>query len=233
MSLVATCPNCGTVFSMVREQLEASSGQVRCGHCMEVFDAKTQQGDAQMLDLLGDANPDVTDAPPNMTLSFVEQAKKRAFWSSTMIRSMMAIAAMLLLFGLSVQVLRTERERLVQAFPSLQPTAQKLCRLWTCPVSARLQIEGWRIESSSFQKEGANAFRLGVQLQNTSPAALLVPQLELSLLDASDALLVRRVIALETAKSLASGEERSYSFLISPQVNLRGIVGYRLVLFYP
>jgi predicted Zn finger-like uncharacterized protein len=48
MSLVTTCPSCGTVFRIVREQLDASSGWVRCGHCMDVFDAKSQFSDLEL-----------------------------------------------------------------------------------------------------------------------------------------------------------------------------------------
>jgi predicted Zn finger-like uncharacterized protein len=33
------CPNCQTHFRVSREQLQASSGQVRCGRCQSVFDA--------------------------------------------------------------------------------------------------------------------------------------------------------------------------------------------------
>jgi predicted Zn finger-like uncharacterized protein len=33
------CANCGTYFRVTREQLQASSGQVRCGRCDSIFDA--------------------------------------------------------------------------------------------------------------------------------------------------------------------------------------------------
>ncbi len=33
------CPNCETVYRVTPQQLQASSGQVRCGRCREVFDA--------------------------------------------------------------------------------------------------------------------------------------------------------------------------------------------------
>jgi predicted Zn finger-like uncharacterized protein len=33
------CPQCETVFRVTPQQLQASSGQVRCGKCQEVFDA--------------------------------------------------------------------------------------------------------------------------------------------------------------------------------------------------
>ena len=38
MSLVTRCPRCRTLFRVTPVQLQAQSGQVRCGRCMEVFD---------------------------------------------------------------------------------------------------------------------------------------------------------------------------------------------------
>lgn len=39
MSLATACPSCGTVFRVVQDQLKASEGWVRCGHCHKVFNA--------------------------------------------------------------------------------------------------------------------------------------------------------------------------------------------------
>lgn len=39
MSMYTRCSHCDTYFRVVREQLQASSGQVRCGRCHKVFDA--------------------------------------------------------------------------------------------------------------------------------------------------------------------------------------------------
>jgi predicted Zn finger-like uncharacterized protein len=39
MSMYTRCPHCDTHFRVSREQLQASSGQVRCGRCHGTFDA--------------------------------------------------------------------------------------------------------------------------------------------------------------------------------------------------
>jgi predicted Zn finger-like uncharacterized protein len=39
MSMYTRCPHCETVFRVTTQQLQVSSGQVRCGKCQEVFDA--------------------------------------------------------------------------------------------------------------------------------------------------------------------------------------------------
>jgi len=39
MNMYTRCPHCDTVFRVTPQQLQVSSGQVRCGRCEEVFDA--------------------------------------------------------------------------------------------------------------------------------------------------------------------------------------------------
>jgi predicted Zn finger-like uncharacterized protein len=239
MSLVATCPSCGTVFSMVREQLEASSGQVRCGHCMVVFDATAPINPAATAGVIESAASETTEAIaprlPQTDLSFVQHAKKQAFWSQKKVVLTLISGALVLIFLLAFQIVRSESERITQALPNLKPLVNMLCRVPSCAPSKRIRIDGWRIESSNFQKEGIGAFRLTVQLKNTAATSLLVPQLELSLLDISDALLVRRTLSLGTKdESFAGGEDHTYSLLISPQPDLAAkISGYRLFLFHP
>src|SRR6478752_4836797 len=39
MDLFTRCPSCETTFRVTTQQLQASGGQVRCGHCQKIFDA--------------------------------------------------------------------------------------------------------------------------------------------------------------------------------------------------
>lgn len=41
MSMVTQCPACNTLFRVTQQQLQAHHGQVRCGHCLTVFDGFT------------------------------------------------------------------------------------------------------------------------------------------------------------------------------------------------
>ncbi|RUS66338.1 hypothetical protein CUZ56_02064 [Saezia sanguinis] len=43
MVLAARCPECGTSFRIVPDQLKISDGWVRCGHCAHIFDAYETQ----------------------------------------------------------------------------------------------------------------------------------------------------------------------------------------------
>ena len=40
-AMITTCPTCTTVFRINDDQLAARDGQVRCGQCLAVFDART------------------------------------------------------------------------------------------------------------------------------------------------------------------------------------------------
>ncbi len=64
------CPGCATIFRVTPDQLALRDGQVRCGHCRNVFD-----GNAQLISLApasrveGEAPPDELAAgPPTVTL---------------------------------------------------------------------------------------------------------------------------------------------------------------------
>ena len=39
-STLTRCPHCETRFRVTEEQLGIARGKVRCGHCMEVFNAR-------------------------------------------------------------------------------------------------------------------------------------------------------------------------------------------------
>jgi predicted Zn finger-like uncharacterized protein len=61
MSLITTCPACGTMFRVVADQLRVSEGWVRCGHCAEVFDGTSHM--AQESDPLPEADPAAAGIP--------------------------------------------------------------------------------------------------------------------------------------------------------------------------
>ena len=52
MSLITSCPACGTMFRVVPDQLKISEGWVRCGHCSNVFDATAYMVDEEALSRL-------------------------------------------------------------------------------------------------------------------------------------------------------------------------------------
>lgn len=220
---------------MMHEQLDASGGWVRCGHCMDVFDAKLQLKNDEMLG--GGTSRRVDEhatSPASIELSFVQQAHKRRFWASSWVRVALLLVILTLALLLFLQIVLDDRNRLNQLSKHFMPVTQWLCERLHCETKLRAQIDQWSIENASFERVGA-AFRLQLQLKNSAAVALQMPHLELSLLDAREQLIVRKTVALERERSLDASRdsERSFSFLITPEASLPDIVGYRLVLFYP
>ena len=66
MSLITSCPACGTMFRVVPDQLKISEGWVRCGHCSEVFDASAHLVDEDFLDsqMAPDTAQAAVETPP-------------------------------------------------------------------------------------------------------------------------------------------------------------------------
>ncbi len=58
MKLFTTCPYCRRSFHISREQLDARQGQVRCGRCEQIFDARKSLHDAE-----ADTPPPAPDVP--------------------------------------------------------------------------------------------------------------------------------------------------------------------------
>ena len=65
MSMYTRCPHCDTYFRVSREQLQVSSGQVRCGRCQRVFDAFAALTSQLPATATGASRPATSDpAPP-------------------------------------------------------------------------------------------------------------------------------------------------------------------------
>src|SRR5215467_4336284 len=64
------CPGCRTVFRVTPQQLALRDGQVRCGHCRNVFDGRANAISlSPMPQLVGDPHADELAAgPPTVTL---------------------------------------------------------------------------------------------------------------------------------------------------------------------
>ena len=55
-----TCPNCQTLFNVTTEQLRAARGMVRCGHCLDTFDALVELSDGGVEEIVPTPEPHAT-----------------------------------------------------------------------------------------------------------------------------------------------------------------------------
>ena len=81
-SFVTQCPHCQTSFRVSHAQLSVARGVVRCGSCLQVFNAAKQ-----LLEQAGKEPPVATPLPPVEPAEPVEPSPPRAIsqkhWSAT------------------------------------------------------------------------------------------------------------------------------------------------------
>lgn len=180
-------------------------------------------------------------------LSFVRNAKNKAFWQQTrVVRSLMALLFVLTAV-LVFQVVLDQRNQIAAKYPGLQASLESLCSALGCSIDPVKQLDALKIESSTFQKIQESAlgdtFALKVTLKNNAALPLAVPALELSLTDANDKAVVRRVLLAQElgfqGKTLAASGEWNGAASIFVGSNTGQnrpaaiVTGYRVLAFYP
>ena len=183
------------------------------------------------------ANADMV-AVPEAEPSFVKDAQRRALWSSRPVRIVLWLAAVLLLLGLALQVTLSRRDLLAARQPGLVPLLETLCAPLGCHIQPYRQLDAIVIDASAFNRVSPNSFRFSVTLRNSADLPVASPALELTLTDAQDQALVRRVVTpaeLGAPPALAARGEFSgvNSLTVADLANPGAVVGYRLTAFYP
>ncbi len=162
-------------------------------------------------------------------------SKPRKLWVS----ASLYLTALLLSAGLIFQALLHERDRIAAQAPEIKPVLELMCEWVQCKVSPLRQIESIVMDSSSFNKLSADVYQLNFTLKNTAPMALALPSIEISLTDAQDQSLIRRVIGADVlgfkSDHLAPTSESSASLTlsVSKQEGVDRVAGYRILAFYP
>jgi predicted Zn finger-like uncharacterized protein len=317
MSLITSCPACGTMFRVVPDQLKISDGWVRCGHCGEVFDATVHMADelppvqqplptsapaalaeseglveGEVLEpseldkpfvfrrshfvededededdfvfsvlppppppshdaesddaesqppsswLEPDSEPHPESEPELADVSFVRQARRQAFWSRPLVRLGLTLASLLLAAVLLLQLAWHDRDRLATLQPGLRPALQQMCQHLQCSLGPPRQIESVVIESSGFSRLRNDVYRLSFGLRNTADSAVAAPAIELTLTDAQDQPLMRKVLSPAELGApdnvIAGGAEWSGAVgIVTTSSAGPRVAGYRLLAFYP
>lgn len=185
------------------------------------------------------AGKDVELPDAAQDVSFMHTAGRDGFWRRRSVRILMVLLALALAAALASQVLMHERNRVVQLEPAMRPVMVAMCTVARCEVGNLKQIESIVIDSSSFGRLRGDNYRLGFSLRNTAANDIAMPAIELSLTDAQDQAVIRRVILPAEfgapAIPLAAGADWGGAFALSvkPAANSDRIAGYRLLAFYP
>lgn len=151
------------------------------------------------------------------------------------------LGAMIALLGLGAQATYHFRTEIAVLAPEFKPAMQELCATLGCDLPLPRKAELIGIETSDLHPDPANAARLQLvaSLRNRAPFAQEYPHLELTLTDAADKALVRRVLSpadyrpasKSNAPDFAANGELAVSLILD--VTDVAPIGYRLYVFYP
>lgn len=191
-------------------------------------------------DSLSDLEASLPD-PALDDVSFVRDARRKAFWRKPAIRGVLTLVVLVLLAALGLQVVYHERDRISALEPRARPLLQALCSRFQCSVQPLRQIESIVIDSSAFNKLRADTYRLSFTVKNNAPLPLAMPAIELSLTDSADQAVLRRVLmpadlgaaSPNASPVLGAGGEWTGTFPITVSGGSSRVVGYRLLAFYP
>ncbi|MFM1924282.1 MAG: hypothetical protein RIT44_88 [Pseudomonadota bacterium] len=143
--------------------------------------------------------------------------------------------ACLLLLALALQWMWIERRALAATVPYADAIWRETCRTWGCDVSAPQVKNAIVIENSSLTPTEGGGTWLTWTWRNTASHAVQVPALDLTLLNAQDQAVLRRVISaaeMEAPASLSAAQVWSGKLHLVP-VSGPTPTGYRLLSFYP
>jgi predicted Zn finger-like uncharacterized protein len=194
----------------------------------------------------GRINQLVTDED-NADLSFVRLAQSKAFWQRTAVVRSLRAACVGLMGLLFFQVVYSQRNHLAASNPAFKTGFERLCQSVGCAIEPFKNIDAFKIDSSSFQKSqptsadttlGEN-FALKIAIKNSAELAIAMPAVELTLTDANDKPVLRRVLLAKdfgfSGDTLTANGDWSGTMAVAVTSSpvKTAISGYRVLLFYP
>jgi len=157
-------------------------------------------------------------------------------------RATWIIAATVLSLLLGAQFVFAYRSQIAAQYPASRPLLESLCRLASCEVGLPKAADQLVIESSDLQAVDAarpNLIQLAASVRNRAPVEVAFPAIEVTLTDAQDRPLARRVLLPEQylagRPSVSAGLRAGEAFSIRLTLDTTELrpVGYRLYLFHP
>jgi predicted Zn finger-like uncharacterized protein len=194
--------------------------------------------DANASGTINRSHQETSDQIAPSFLRELRDSPKQSAWHKTWVRTSLAMVSVALLVSLVVQMAVHERDRLATLFPQAKPALEVACSYLNCTVSTLRQIDAVVVESSSFTKVRNDTYRLSLAIKNSASYELAMPALELTLTDAQDQALLRRVLLgaeVSVNNRLAANSEwvGSVDLSVRSGNGAERIAGYRVLAFYP
>jgi len=172
-------------------------------------------------------------------VSFMQRAAGSSFWQRRAVKALLWLLAVCLSVALAGQWMLQERDRLAAWYPEMKPALQSVCQVMACSVSPLQQIESVAVDSAAFYTLGADRYRLSFTLKNSAHLAIALPSIELTLTDALDRAVIRRVLSAAELSAVSDRLESAAEWpvtivlKVNPVAGVSKVVGYRLLAFYP
>lgn len=169
-------------------------------------------------------------------LSFVRSARRRAFWSGKGVRAGLSLLASVLLLGLAGQVVLHERARVAATWPQSRSFLESACAYLQCSVGLNRDIGAVLVDGSSFNRAQGDRYQFSLTLRNRSALPVEAPAIELTLTDAQDQTVLRRILLpaeLAIPNPLGPGQEWSTMAPMTLGQGAARVAGYRVLAFYP
>lgn len=171
---------------------------------------------------------------------FMQQAKRKQRVGNV-VQTSMWLGSVLLTFGLIGQVSYHYRDQLAANVPSFKPLLESICNKIGCQINFPAHIDDISIESNELQSiaPARNLYTLALLMRNRGSTVQAWPSIELTLNDANETTIARRVFTpkdyLTTAAETADGFRRITERPVKLTFELLELraSGYRVYLFYP
>ncbi len=194
-TLQTTCPNCSSIFRMSADQLDLARGQVRCGECMQVFNAlltlENYTGELNHLPVVNRSENITTNTDQTLDRQIQESVSlKQAMYgdnysSSSNFKPLLWIAGILLLIIIAIiQTVYYQRYKLISS-RHYQQQILNLCQLLPCDKSrftdlAQVKLLERNIFTHPTRK---NALMVSGSFVNKASFSQTIPDLLISLSD--------------------------------------------------
>jgi predicted Zn finger-like uncharacterized protein len=154
-------------------------------------------------------------------------------------RLVLGAGCALLVLALAAQGVVTFRNVLAARYPQAKGLLAGGCAVLGCKVELPAQIDALSVETGELQSLGANTFSFTTLLRNQASLVQAWPHLELTLIDANEKPLVRRVFTpaeylpqgVAPAKGIAPRSEQAVKLAF--ELNQVKASGYHIAIFYP
>jgi len=179
---------------------------------------------------------DSGDAVDSRLLTFVQQADQAERWRRPWVRVSLAVAALVLVLLLAAQLVIARRDAVVSRWPDSRAWVRALTEPLGLRIEPLRRIDQLSVESSGLTRiDDGPVYRLVLVLRNRADSSLLVPAIDLSLTDATGALVTRRVLAASELGALrttiGAGQELPLQALLMAGEHV--LSGYTIEIFYP